>query len=98
MFIMRKKTGIPNPTDKHVGSRVRMRRVMLNLTQTELARRLGFSYQQLQKYETGINRLAASRLQQVSHILQCQWPSSSKAHRAFHDRAPGEKREPCQTP
>ena len=70
MCIMRKKTGMPNPTDKHVGSRVRMRRVMLNLTQTELARRLGFSYQQLQKYETGINRLAASRLQQVSHILQ----------------------------
>ena len=70
MTAMRNKAGTPNPTDKHVGSRVRLRRVMLNLTQTELARRLGFSYQQLQKYEAGINRLAASRLQQVSHILQ----------------------------
>jgi hypothetical protein len=47
MTTMRKKAGMPNPTDKHVGSRVRLRRVMLNLNQTDLAGRLGLSYQQI---------------------------------------------------
>jgi transcriptional regulator with XRE-family HTH domain len=70
MTTIRKKTGMPSPTDKHVGSRVRLRRVMLNLNQTDLATRLGLSYQQVQKYETGTNRIGASRLQQISHILQ----------------------------
>jgi transcriptional regulator with XRE-family HTH domain len=70
MTIIRKKTGMPNPTDRHVGSRVRLRRVMLNLNQTDLASRLGLSYQQVQKYETGTNRIGASRLQQISHILK----------------------------
>jgi transcriptional regulator with XRE-family HTH domain len=70
MTTIRKKAGMPNPTDKHVGSRVRLRRVMLNLNQTDLASRLGLSYQQVQKYEAGTNRIGASRLQQISHILQ----------------------------
>jgi transcriptional regulator with XRE-family HTH domain len=67
---MRKKAGTPNPIDKHVGSRVRLRRLMLHLNQTDLASRLGVSYQQLQKYEMGANRMGASRLQQISRILQ----------------------------
>lgn len=58
-----------NPTDKYVGSRVRMRRLMLGLTQSEVARTIGISFQQLQKYEKGANRISASRLQQLSHIL-----------------------------
>ena len=60
----------PNPTDQHIGARVRMRRKMLAMSQTQLADALGITYQQVQKNETGINRIAASRLQQMSHILQ----------------------------
>ena len=60
----------PNPTDQHIGARVRMRRKMLAMSQEQLANALGITYQQVQKNETGINRIAASRLQQMSHILQ----------------------------
>src|SRR6516162_2502023 len=60
----------PNPTDKHVGSRVRMRRLMLAMSQEKLGAALGLTFQQVQKYEKGTNRMGASRLQQMSHILQ----------------------------
>src|SRR5882762_5249549 len=65
---MVKKT--PNPIDKHVGSRVRMRRMMLSMSQEKLGGALGLTFQQVQKYEKGTNRIGASRLQQISHILQ----------------------------
>ena len=60
----------PNPIDKHVGSRVRMRRMMLNMSQEKLGDALGLTFQQVQKYEKGTNRIGASRLQQIAHILQ----------------------------
>ncbi len=60
----------PNPIDKHVGSRVRMRRMMLGMSQEKLGDALGLTFQQVQKYEKGTNRIGASRLQQISHILQ----------------------------
>ena len=60
----------PNPTDRHIGARVRMRRKMLAMSQTQLADALGVTYQQVQKNERGTNRIGASRLQQISHILQ----------------------------
>jgi transcriptional regulator with XRE-family HTH domain len=60
----------PNPTDRHVGSRVRMRRKMLSMSQTGLADAVGVTFQQIQKYEKGTNRISASRLLQVSHVLQ----------------------------
>lgn len=60
----------PNPTDIHVGSRVRMRRIMLSLSQEKLGDALGVTFQQVQKYEKGTNRIGASRLQQLSSILQ----------------------------
>src|ERR1700746_2346397 len=60
----------PNPTDRHVGSRVRMRRMMLAMSQEKLGDSLGLTFQQIQKYEKGTNRIGASRLQQISHILQ----------------------------
>ena len=60
----------PNPTDKHVGSRVRMRRMMLGMSQEKLGNNLGLTFQQVQKYEKGTNRIGASRLQQISSILQ----------------------------
>jgi len=65
---MVKKT--PNPTDKHVGSRVRMRRMMLSMSQEKLGDALDLTFQQVQKYEKGTNRIGASRLQQISQILQ----------------------------
>ena len=61
---------VSNPTDKHVGARVRMRRMMLGMSQTSLGDALGLTFQQVQKYEKGANRISASRLQQMSHILQ----------------------------
>ena len=60
----------PNPIDKHVGSRVRMRRMMLSMSQEKLGDALGLTFQQVQKYEKGTNRIGVSRLQQISHILQ----------------------------
>jgi transcriptional regulator with XRE-family HTH domain len=63
-----------NPTDKHVGTRVRMRRLMLAMSQTDLGDALGLTFQQVQKYEKGSNRISASRLQQISQILQVPVP------------------------
>jgi transcriptional regulator with XRE-family HTH domain len=63
-----------NPIDKHVGSRVRMRRLMLGMSQTKLADGLGLTFQQVQKYEKGTDRMGASRLQHISHILQIPVP------------------------
>jgi transcriptional regulator with XRE-family HTH domain len=60
----------PNPIDKHVGSRVRMRRMMLGMSQERLGDALDLTFQQVQKYEKGTNRIGASRLQQISIILQ----------------------------
>src|SRR5271155_1613075 len=68
MVMLAKKA--PNPTDKHVGARVRMRRMMLSMSQEKLGNALGLTFQQVQKYEKGTNRIGASRLQQMSHILQ----------------------------
>lgn len=64
----------PEPTDKHVGTRVRMRRLMLDLSQTALADALGLTFQQVQKYEKGKNRISASRLQRISDVLQVPIP------------------------
>jgi transcriptional regulator with XRE-family HTH domain len=60
----------PNPTDKYVGSRVRMRRMMLGMSQEKLGDALGLTFQQVQKYEKGTNRIGASRLQTISNVLQ----------------------------
>ena len=65
---MAKKT--PNPIDRHVGSRVRMRRMMLSMSQEKLGDALALTFQQVQKYEKGTNRIGASRVQQISNILQ----------------------------
>ena len=64
----------PNPTDKHVGGRLRTRRLMLEMSQTELADAIGLTFQQVQKYEKGTNRVSASRLQQIAHVLQVSVP------------------------
>ena len=79
---MTKKT--PNPIDVFVGSRVRLRRLMVGMSQEALADRLGVTFQQVQKYEKGTNRVGASRLQNISSILNV--PVSF-----FFEDAPGEQ-------
>lgn len=59
----------PNPVDIHVGSRVRLRRLLLGLSQDKLGEELGVTFQQVQKYERGANRIGASRLFRVSQVL-----------------------------
>jgi transcriptional regulator with XRE-family HTH domain len=61
---------LSNPTDIHVGSRVRMRRLMLKMSQEQLGDALNLTFQQIQKYEKGSNRIGAGRLHQMSRILQ----------------------------
>ncbi|GGF22842.1 hypothetical protein GCM10011611_31130 [Aliidongia dinghuensis] len=61
--------GEPDPVDVHVGSRIRMRRILLGKSQEAVATLLGVSFQQLQKYESGANRVSASRLYDMAHIL-----------------------------
>jgi transcriptional regulator with XRE-family HTH domain len=62
-------TGIPNPIDVHVGKRIRMRRLFLGMNQETLANALGLTFQQVQKYEGGANRVSASRLSAMADIL-----------------------------
>ena len=79
----------PNPVDSHVGARIRMRRLMLELSQTQLGDALGVSFQQVQKYEKGSNRVGASRLQHIASILQV--PVSF-----FFEEIPINRTEPTQ--
>ena len=62
-------TGVPNPIDIHVGKRIRMRRLFLGMNQETLANALGLTFQQVQKYEGGANRVSASRLSATADIL-----------------------------
>ena len=62
-------TKIPNPIDVHVGSRLRMRRMLVGMSQEKLGESLEVTFQQVQKYERGANRISASRLFDISHIL-----------------------------
>jgi transcriptional regulator with XRE-family HTH domain len=80
----RRKGDKPNPIDIHVGSRVRLRRNMLGLSQEKLGEAIGLTFQQVQKYERGANRVGASRLYDLSRVLDV--PVSF----FFEDIAPGE--------
>jgi len=76
---------IPNPIDTHVGNRVRMRRIMLGMSQEKLGDALSLTFQQVQKYEKGTNRVSASRLHHIADILQV--PVTF-----FFEGAPGQSR------
>src|SRR5438128_12652470 len=67
----RQKSDKPNPIDIHVGSRVRLRRTLLGMSQEKLGESLGLTFQQVQKYERGANRIGASRLWDLSRVLEC---------------------------
>jgi transcriptional regulator with XRE-family HTH domain len=75
-------TKTPNPIDKHVGSQLRMRRMMLGMSQEKLGEAFGLTFQQVQKYEKGTNRISSSRLQQAAGILGVSVPF-------FFEGAPG---------
>lgn len=60
---------VPNPIDIHVGSRIRLRRSMVGMSQEKLGESLGITFQQIQKYEKGTNRVGASRLQNIAAVL-----------------------------
>src|SRR4051795_11093845 len=62
--------GVPDPVDVHVGARIRTRRLLLGMNQETLANALGLTFQQVQKYEGGANRVSASRLAQVAEVLR----------------------------
>ncbi len=81
MSVNKKK---PNPIDVHVGSRIRLRRTMLSMSQEKLGEALGITFQQIQKYEKGTNRVGASRLQNISAVLNV--PVAF-----FFEDAPGEQ-------
>jgi transcriptional regulator with XRE-family HTH domain len=72
----------PNPIDVHVGSRVRFRRMLLGMSQEKLGQKLGLTFQQVQKYEKGINRIGASRLFDLAQVL-------GVSVEFFYEEAPG---------
>jgi transcriptional regulator with XRE-family HTH domain len=82
---------VPNPIDIHVGTRVRNRRLAVGITQGKLADALGITFQQVQKYENGINRISASRLQHISQVLQVNIPY-------FFEAAPGQLKAKTNAP
>ena len=80
----------PNPIDIHVGGRVRFRRMLLGMSQEKLGERLGLTFQQVQKYEKGINRIGASRLFDLSQVL-------GVPVQFFYDEAPGGYEQPSSS-
>jgi transcriptional regulator with XRE-family HTH domain len=66
------KRALLNPVDSQVGARMRARRLVLGISQEDLGKAVGVSFQQIQKYEKGANRIGASRLQRLAHALQVQ--------------------------
>lgn len=62
-------TGVPDPVDVHVGARIRTRRLLIGMNQETLAKALGLTFQQVQKYEGGANRVSASRLAEIANVL-----------------------------
>ena len=85
---------LASPVDRYVGARVRMRRMMVGLSQERLGEGLGLTFQQVQKYEKGSNRISASRLQQIARILDVPVafffdgaPTGDMAHGGFSDAA-----------
>ena len=85
---------VPNPVDKHVGMKLRARRTKLRMSQSTLAEALGLTFQQVQKYERGANRIGAGRLQQIAQILQM--PVESFFEGLPHER--GQRRVPTDAP
>ena len=87
----------PHPIDVHVGSRVKLRRMILGMSQESLGKSLGLTFQQIQKYEKGVNRIGASRMFELSKLLQVpvqffydEFASETKAAPGFAEPDMGE--------
>lgn len=80
---------VKNPIDAHVGGQVKLRRTVVGMSQTELANRLGITFQQVQKYEKGANRIGASRLYLIAEILNVTVQSFFEGADAVTKDAPG---------
>src|SRR5262245_52856916 len=80
----------PNPMDIHVGSRVRLRRMLLGMSQEKLGEHLGLTFQQVQKYEKGVNRIGASRLFDLAQVL-------GVPVQFFYDDAPSDEGQAAAT-
>ena len=80
--------GGPNPVDVHVGTRVRLRRTLLGMSQEKLAKAVNLTFQQIQKYERGANRIGASRMYDLAHVLDVRIPWRVDGRAA---QAPGER-------
>jgi transcriptional regulator with XRE-family HTH domain len=78
---------VPDPTDRLVGSRMRLRRMALGLSQSDLGNELGVTFQQIQKYEKGVNRIGASRLHRLAEVL--------KVAPAYFFESEAEQSPPC---
>lgn len=97
--------GVPNPVDIHVGGRIRMRRTLLGLNQEKLGDAVGLTFQQIQKYERGANRVGASRLYEFSRILDVpvsfffdELPTELKTHKGRMARGlQDQDQEPLET-
>ena len=89
----------PNPVDAHVGSRVRLRRMLLGMSQERLGESMGLTFQQVQKYEKGVNRIGASRLFQISKILDVpvQFFFEEAPYAGDGSRAPGLAEQDSET-
>jgi transcriptional regulator with XRE-family HTH domain len=85
---------VEHPTDQHVGTKLRLRRMKLRMSQSTLAEALGLTFQQVQKYEKGANRIGAGRLHQIAQILQV--PVESFFEGLPHER--GQRRAPIDVP
>ncbi len=88
-----KQEGRPSPIDVHVGSRIRLRRTLMGMSQERLGEALGLTFQQVQKYERGVNRVGASRLFDLSRVLDVpisfffdDMPDTLSAHPASQTR------------
>ena len=88
----------PNPVDLHVGGRIRMRRKLLGVSQERLADDLGLTFQQVQKYERGANRVSASKLYEIAKSLRPRFRISSTAWSIRRPRAPKAYRTAAPNP
>jgi transcriptional regulator with XRE-family HTH domain len=95
----RSRSNAPHPVDVHVGARVRLRRTMIGMSQEKLGDAIGLTFQQVQKYERGTNRMGSSRLYQVSRVLEVPveyfFEGYSPAGLATSDQGPGLSEAPA---
>jgi len=101
----RKQTGVPDPVDVHVGGRVKLRRTLLGFSQEELADAVGVTFQQVQKYERGTNRMGASRIFDMSTVLDVSvsyfyedMPREIRARNSVESTPPSESFETSNDP